>query len=1301
MNLEIQYLSGDTETRSLDPEHSVSVGRADSCDIQVDEDDVAQLHCRISWSGSAWELKAANLDGVEVNGRLVRDAVLAGGDVIRVGSIDIHVDAPGTGSPSSEGGSAADAPSEETPGLIPLAGSDDEISLVPLDEGEAPAGYAGADAEEEEEVGEDIQLPTEFRQDEPAKPAASRARPRQSDTNRPDRAKKKREEDDVTDDHPINQIFDDDDDSFDDDDLGYPGETGEDEEEVMTLPGQKQLSRPKSDEEEELTEEAAAQRGPVDSGPGLAERLRDATTRRPGEQETLKSPLVLTLGGAAFALLLASATFWFMFTRNTVEGLFQISEAEVAEGSYSQAITHLEEFLQIYPNNAEFSPKATVLLNRARIESRLGGTKEWVEAMAAVDGFRKECQDLDGYDPEQKLYLYTTMVNISLGCADEGGKSLNDTKRGRELLELSDEAERKISLYKADEEKFNGDQARIAKARREAAASLLKQEVLDGGLSRITAALEAKKPMQVLIERRKLMTRYSEFGEIAVLDRELQKALTMEQSTVTADRSTRPSNNDPVKTPGIASLSLTLNTRVRTDEKSEGRTVFVVGRDCLYGVDTVTGHPVWRRIVGLDLPFDPLEVDTAAPGLLLVDTNHHQLVLLRRADGKTSWRLPLIQGQQVVGPPLVAGGQIYLVSEAGGRGHVAKISLESGNLSATLSFSQPVNSPPVMLAGGTQLVMAGHREVLYTISVGGFQCEGVSYLGHPAGAIESPLLAMGELVMLPQNGNAPAPAPTGEGDTPQSPSGAAPAAAGEKGDKLVVAENDRLDSCRLRIIRLAANGTQLAQVAEVRVAGHVRDRSMLRGRDLFVPLSGERLVAFSVSDDPNHDALTTVGTHQVKTPHAGAMHLSVGPGGHLWMASSKLQRFQLTTDSIKVNPNRIAEGLSSQPLQAIGSQLFVGRRLPHSASVVFTRVQRDAEPQMVTHWRTVVGSGLLECQRMSNGLLLCLTENGGLFHVRENELDAAGFKFNIEGELRLPVGLATPLQSTRFSDGRVAVWCGQPAPRMWILNSVGTVEQEVDLQKEALEAAPVLTEGGVVAPLPGRLKLVARSSGQGPAREYPAPVAGGKKRKWKMTVPIDAKHLLVLDDGGDLVRLQYRTAPAPHLYPVSTLKLQASLDLKPVVHGGRVVVATSDAKLKVLGGADLQVAMSTDLNSAATAGPWTIGDRILVEVGRKQLVCVDPAKNLEAAWTIDTPGHSVAGAPLLADGKLVIAYDNGQVAVVKMADGQSVRSADLGQPVSLGPRVFGPRVLITSIDGTLYRVESLLSAPAASETGGP
>jgi outer membrane protein assembly factor BamB len=164
--------------------------------------------------------------------------------------------------------------------------------------------------------------------------------------------------------------------------------------------------------------------------------------------------------------------------------------------------------------------------------------------------------------------------------------------------------------------------------------------------------------------------------------------------------------------------------------------------------------------------------------------------------------------------------------------------------------------------------------------------------------------------------------------------------------------------------------------------------------------------------------------------------------------------------------------------------------------------------------------------------------------------------------------------------------------------------------------------------------------------------------------------------------------------------LTASLDRKPLLQQGRVILATSDRKLQVLGDADLQVATTTELPAAATAGPWGVGNRVLVETGQKQLLCLDLANDLKVIWTIDTGGHSVAGSPLAVDDRLLVAFDNGRVLVVNLADGTTGRSVDLGQPLALGPRTYGKKILVTSIDGTLYRIESLLAAPAADASGG-
>ncbi|GIS61340.1 MAG: hypothetical protein CM1200mP2_35650 [Planctomycetaceae bacterium] len=213
----------------------------------------------------------------------------------------------------------------------------------------------------------------------------------------------------------------------------------------------------RTDDDEEFPEDPPGRRSRKE--PGWVGRPLQANRRRPGEQETLKSPLVLFLGGSAFVLLIASATFWFMFSRNTIKGLVrdcigrgrgrELFAGDHSPGGISSGVSQQRRILT----------RATFLLNQARVEARLGGSKEWEEALAAIEVFRKECQDLETYDPEKKIYLFNKMVEIAIGCADEGGESLRDTEKGRELLELSGEAGRKLSLYKTDDEKFDSDQA--------------------------------------------------------------------------------------------------------------------------------------------------------------------------------------------------------------------------------------------------------------------------------------------------------------------------------------------------------------------------------------------------------------------------------------------------------------------------------------------------------------------------------------------------------------------------------------------------------------------------------------------------------------------------------------------------------------------------------------------------------------------------------------------------------------------------------------------------------------------------
>ncbi|GIT29368.1 MAG: hypothetical protein Ct9H300mP1_14140 [Planctomycetaceae bacterium] len=390
---------------------------------------------------------------------------------------------------------------------------------------------------------------------------------------------------------------------------------------------------------------------------------------------------------------------------------------------------------------------------------------------------------------------------------------------------MSGEAGRKLSLYKTDDEKFDSAGPRIELARKQAAAKLLQQEVLDGGLATITAALEAKKPMDVLIERRRLLTRYKEFGTVSVLERELQKALTLEQSLVTSTSGPSPRSGG-LETVRHRFAFVDTQPPGPTDEKSEGRTVFVVGRDFFYGIDPVTGHPVWRRIMGPGSSFPPVSVSTADPGLLLVER-----IATNGPGASTGW-----QGRLASAVDRWSRGHGFATGARRPDLPGDRIGRPLGGSQKSVSKQVPVGqflfsaraAPPCSFRWRTD---RGRRTPGsdYTIALGGSPANRCRTWGPPAGSIESLCWRWVVGAVAPERAiHCCRDEETEEADAKES-SGETAAPSGGQGENLVVAENDRLDSCLLKVIRVADNGTQLAPGAEVRVPGHVRDRAMLRG----------------------------------------------------------------------------------------------------------------------------------------------------------------------------------------------------------------------------------------------------------------------------------------------------------------------------------------------------------------------------------------------------------------------------------------------------------------------------------------
>ncbi|NQV28802.1 MAG: PQQ-binding-like beta-propeller repeat protein [Rhodopirellula sp.] len=656
----------------------------------------------------------------------------------------------------------------------------------------------------------------------------------------------------------------------------------------------------------------------------------------------------------------------------------------------------------------------------------------------------------------------------------------------------------------------------------------------------------------------------------------------------------------------------------------------------------MTGDPVWRRPIGLDTPFFPMVVDTTVPGLVMFDTVHQELILVNRLTGKFVWRQPL--GESVSGSILENDGQLYVPTLGN---HLYKIDLQSGLATTRMTFSQPVYSPPVLTRDGQHLIVSGNEAVSYTLATRPLECRRVSFTQQKPGSMNAPMLAMGDLVLMP--------------------------------------ENDRAGQALLRVLDARDPEAGLPEVAAVRLGSHVRDTPILRGNRLYVPAEGEQFNVFTVSDEPDKEPLSAIARPPAQSKYNGAVHLRAGADDLFWSASDYLRQFQLTQDSLlEDQKKRIFMGASAQPIQSIGRNLFVGRRLLESDAVSFAQV--DGE-EMASEWRTVLGGGVLAISPVKSDTAICVTRSGDLFQISDSSIDAGGFLFRAEGTLELPEGLTDPLKATVLPDNQIAVVCGGDSPRMWIINQAGKAGQEFPLDAVPV-ADPVPISGGAVVALPTKLSIFGTKSAR--VEDFLGTVEKEATVSWSSLLPLDENHIFAVDREGRITRLQFRTSPSAHLQQVDNIEIGQPLDVKPIVSDGKLFVADAGGKIQILNVVGFEQLATVDLGTPAVGVLGLADNLLLVETSRGQLQCLKTDDKLSKAWSIDLNGDHLTGTPMLDGDHVVVATMNGKVLAINRTSGETTRSLQLDQFLEHGPIRVAGRVVVTSIDGSFYRIDSIL-----------
>ncbi len=1203
--LEIQYLTGDHERRELHKHQPVSIGSHPTNDVVVDEEGVELIHARIAWNKDAYEVVAAGVGGVDVNGVLVQRARLQGKEVLRFGSVDVRFH----GEPAARA-ALSPPPAAEESETSPRAGSRPASTSSP----QSPPGRRGSAA-----AGTSGREP-QSAMSEPRRELnwdALQALANEAQSAAPEEEVKEAGEEEAAAAEPPPRVS-----SRGESSPASRRETPSRAAPPAAPPGKSAGSEP--------------------AGAAVTSRLRQALRHsqvRPGEEDTIRSPLVLGLGGGAAALVLIGAVFHFMINRQTTQEAFDVARQLYEEGKYANAIKAFTDFLALH-GQTEFATRAMILRGRAEVDQLVLTRQDYPGGLEKLRAFISAFQDYEEFEQERS-YVANTARTIALKSAQTAGQ-----KKLEDLLKTSDEARTVFTTYAAQDIKPQELIAEIERAKRTAQAEILRTRTQGEAAAAIDAALKKQDAIGAIVAWRNLVGRYEELRSDPKIAGLLQKVLDAERARVVVEEVTMAAETEEHPRDVPPPLTFLFHARSSTDEVSGGRCVLALAKDCCYGIDTVTNEPRWRRVIGLATPFFPL-IDSNTGTAVLFDTRQRELVRIDVNSGKLIWRTPLPESTS--SPPLLAGGRLLTPTVDGS---LWDVNFGDGSIARRVKFSQPV-STPALLPGGERITLAGDQEVFYTLSLASLACERVQYLGngHPSGSIRAPLLPMGPYLLVCEN-------------------------------------NADGDSCTLQVLNAAQSSGELVEVATATVRGLVVDPPVIRGQDLFVPSTGERVSSFIVSDVPDQPILTVGPVYPGSGVGAAPVHLSTGPERQVWMASSAVRKLQISGDDLRSNIKPEALGLTSQPLQYVDRKLFHGRRRAYTDAVTFVRMDRD---ELTSDTQVVLGARLLawSVRDEQGSSMIVANEAGAVFRTTPALWTKGGLQTTDVERLPLNEELSEPIAATAIDRGQLAVAAGGPEPKLWILNSVGKLDRALTLT--AGPKAPLsFLSGRVLVPQQGRLKLASITSGQSPVEDFTLPTEEAPNARWQFVAATSETDVVAALASGEVILVRYQTTPRHFLGQVARISLGAPLHVRGDQADGLVAFADGNARVHLLDAAGLTSRGQRQLPAAVANDVFLAADSLFVETGAGELHCLARDEALTTRWSLPLEGTHLAGRPLASPAGLLLPLQDGRVLVVHPEEGTVVKTIRTGQGLAGGPFLAGTEVLVPTLDGSIVRLNEAL-----------
>ncbi|MEZ6044764.1 MAG: PQQ-binding-like beta-propeller repeat protein [Planctomycetaceae bacterium] len=177
---------------------------------------------------------------------------------------------------------------------------------------------------------------------------------------------------------------------------------------------------------------------------------------------------------------------------------------------------------------------------------------------------------------------------------------------------------------------------------------------------------------------------------------------------------------------------------------------------------------------------------------------------------------------------------------------------------------------------------------------------------------------------------------------------------------------------------------------------------------------------------------------------------------------------------------------------------------------------------------------------------------------------------------------------------------------------------------------------------------------------------------------------------GAVGRYEFTSEGSSYFREITPYDLRVPVDVKPVVAGDKLYVATSDGKLQVIDSNSLTVTSTVNLPAPATEALWVTRDTLLVQADNK-LFGFSMGEELTEKWSVSLTGGPIVVKPTVKGDSIFTSDLSGRILSIELENGNLTEMARLDVPLVLPLFTFGNEVLAATVDGSLYRLTNLFS----------